>query len=194
MDASGNLYVAAAGLGETASPAVYLLNPATPATILTVATGYPYGGSTWQLVDPAGLAVDAMNNVFVADLATDVIVQCSPGSTADTWTATLVAGQPYAPGYADDTPGAQASFNSPTALALDPTYGLILVADSGNNVIRAISRTSPFPVSTVVGTAGLYGTLPGLLPATLYDPIGVAYNPRTGNLVITVPDAVLQTQ
>jgi hypothetical protein len=79
-------------------------------------------------------------------------------------------------------------------LALDAETGILFVADTGNSVIRAIAPTAGADVYAVVGTPGLVGTLPGPLAATLFNPLGVAVNPVSRNLVITVPDAVLQTQ
>jgi hypothetical protein len=79
-------------------------------------------------------------------------------------------------------------------VALDPVTGYLLVADAGNNAVRAIAPTAGAPVSTAVGSQTWWGNAPGTLPATHYAPMGVAVNPLTRSLVITVPDAVFQAE
>jgi DNA-binding beta-propeller fold protein YncE len=46
-------------------------------------------------------------------------------------------------------------------------------------------------VTTVVGVAGAAGTLPGTLPAGLAYPLGVAVDPVTGHLLVSLRDAIL---
>jgi sugar lactone lactonase YvrE len=61
-----------------------------------------------------------------------------------------VAGASFSPGYMDG-PGAQAQFNEPTAIVLDP-QGNILVADRGNGLLRKVAPDGT--VSTVPVTGG----------------------------------------
>lgn len=111
----------------------------------------------------------------------------------------LYAGTPETPGDVDG-PGLQAQFNFPRDLQMTPE-GILFVADSDNNKIRAID-TATGEVSTYVGTGNptCAGDGPQYIPRTcpeqatggdgsdrldvdLYRPFGVALD-LDGNLVI----------
>ena len=57
--------------------------------------------------------------------------------------------------------------------------------------IRKISTSGV--VTTIMGVAALAsaGNFPGALPASILYPAGVAIDSSTGNLYITIPDAVM---
>jgi sugar lactone lactonase YvrE len=98
-----------------------------------------------RFTDPLGLAVDSTSgDVYVADTGNNCIRLIS-GSTG---AITTVAGT-VLPNYKDGV-GVAASFKSPSGLMLDGTT--LYVADTGNNVIRAIDLTSN-TVTTLAGTA-----------------------------------------
>lgn len=100
-----------------------------------------------QFSDPYGLARDADGNLFVADGGdANSIRRISPQGLVTTLAGTGVAGD-------KDGPSAQAQFNGPLAVAVDP-QGRIYVADSYNDRIRVIS-----PEGQVTTLAG--GSLPG---------------------------------
>jgi DNA-binding beta-propeller fold protein YncE len=146
---------------------------------------------------PIGLAVDAGGTVYVADGPGEVIVKFTPappGPGQPTWNGSLLAGVPNVDGWTDSPAGASAKFWFPAGLALDPVSGYLFVADLHNDAVRAIAPTAGAPVTTVVGTKGWWGSVAGLLQASLTAPMGVAVNPLTRSLVITVPDAVFQTE
>jgi sugar lactone lactonase YvrE len=189
LDTAGNLYVATTDL-----VAMIPMTSSTQAgAMVTVGTSYAYPSGVAQLSLPTGLAVDRGGVVYVADTFNHTIVAftpVTPNGGTPTWTGALLAGMFGTPGFADNAAGASASFNTPTGLAQDGS-GNLYVADSGNNAIRKIVINGA-AVSTAVGNADFWGTVPGPLPATLYNPMGVAVNPVTGTLVLTVPDAVLQ--
>jgi ABC-type branched-subunit amino acid transport system substrate-binding protein/sugar lactone lactonase YvrE len=99
---------------------------------------------------PRGLMVDLAGNVYVADTFNHCIRVIRPaGSDASSTeeTVTTLAGDGEA-GYRDG-PAAQAQFDRPTGVALG-VGGIVYVADSGNNRIRAISPDGT--VSTVAGS------------------------------------------
>jgi DNA-binding beta-propeller fold protein YncE len=81
---------------------------------------------------PLGIAIDAADNLYVADAGADMISKISPDGAI-----TTLAGRPGTPGRADGV-GAEARFNRPRALALDPA-GAIWVADAGNQALRKIA-------------------------------------------------------
>jgi DNA-binding beta-propeller fold protein YncE len=89
-----------------------------------------------------------------------------------------------------DGAGTAARFNWPHGVAVDGA-GNVFVADTGNNAIRKITASGV--VTTIVGVAAPVsaGNFPGPLPASILSPDGVAIDPSTGKLYITLPDAVM---
>jgi len=95
---------------------------------------------------PAGMVVDSAGDLLVADTRSHTIRKITPEAEVST-----LAGAEGVPGSADGV-GAEARFNLPAALALDPDTGNVYVADSGNNEIRVV--TPGGAVSTLAGPAG----------------------------------------
>ena len=130
IDTAGNIIVA-----DTGANMIRRISPT--GTVTTLA-----GDGTAALRDgaaaqarfngPIGVAVDGKGNVYVADSYNDRIRLITPAGQV----RTLAGGD--APGFADGT-GAAATFDTPTALALD-RHGALLVADSGNHAIRRVDR------------------------------------------------------
>jgi DNA-binding beta-propeller fold protein YncE len=141
-------------------------------------------GSAARFNGPQGVAVDGAGNVFVADTNNNTIRKVTPAGVV-----TTLAGTAGLSGSADGT-GAAARFNGPSGVAVD-VAGNVFVADQNNNAIRKISTSGV--VTTIVGVAAPLsaGNLPGPLPASILSPSGVAIDPSTGKLYITLPDAVM---
>jgi len=89
-----------------------------------------------------------------------------------------------------DGTAAVATFNHPQDLVVDPA-GNVFVANTSNSTIRKISPAGM--VSTVMGVAGGYMNLAGGSQAMLAFPTGIALDPTSGKLFITVQDAVLKS-
>lgn len=126
-----------------------------------------------RFADPFGIAVDGEGNVYVADAGdSNRIRKVLPEGIV----STLAGGRE---GFADGA-GAQAAFNTPSAIALDGD-GNLFVADTGNNRIRKI--TPEGIVSTVAGegTAGYADGAAG--EAQFNAPVGVAVDER-GNVYV----------
>jgi sugar lactone lactonase YvrE len=98
---------------------------------------------------PAGVAIDASGNVYVADTGNSTIRKIAPGGAVTTLAG--VAGQT---GSSDGT-GAAATFNQPQGVAVDSS-GNVYVADTNNDTIRKI--TSGGTVTTLAGSAGQTGS------------------------------------
>ena len=128
-----------------------------------------------------GGALDSAGNLYVADPHNHRIRKVSPAGLVST-----VAGQVGTPGYSDG-PAAQAKFWFPVDVKIDGQDNLY-VADRNNAVVRKISVSGV--VSTVVGTAGKYGFVPGTLPGVIPPPEGIAV--KGAVLFITTRNGVLR--
>ena len=142
--------------------------------------------SSAQLTGPAGLALDANGNLFIADSMNNRIRRVD----VNTHIITTVAGSedPFIGGYSGDGGLATlARLNQPLEVAVD-TNGNLFISDSGNNVIRRVDAQTQF-ISTYAGN-GLPGT-PGTANgdggpaknAQLNAPVGLAID-GSGNLYI----------
>ena len=148
-DASGNIYIAdtyncivrkvAAGTGDIS----------TIAGNGNADCGYAGDGglaTSAQLNAPQKAVADSSGNVYIADLQNCIIRRVS-ASTGDIST---FAGTPQSCGYSGDGgPATSAQLYYPSGLALDRS-GNLHIADSVNNVIRAVMAASG-KITTVAG-------------------------------------------
>ena len=150
-------------------------------TVTTLA-GCP---NTWGFTDgtgsgalfnaPAGVAVDASGNLFVADTLNHTIRKVTSGGVV-----TTLVGIPSQYGSADGT-GAGAQFNFPGALSVDAA-GNVYVADTYNHTLRML--TSGGVVTTLSGSAGTIGYGDGTASGGLFNfPSGVAVD-SSGNVYV----------
>ncbi len=140
VDASGNLYVS----DQNNSLVRKITSPAVVTTLAGSSNGYADGtGAAAKFFGPAGVAVDASGNIYVADGVNNRIRKITSGGVV----TTLAGGTQ---GYLDGT-GTAAQFFSPTGIAVDAS-GNVYVADTYNQRIRKIS------------TAGVATTLAGSGP------------------------------
>jgi sugar lactone lactonase YvrE len=161
VDADGNVDIADAGNNRIrrVSPDGTIVTIAGTGTAGFAGDNGPAVGA--QLSFPAGLAVDAAGDLFVADAANNRIRRLSPDGTIVTIAGTGTAG------FAGDSgPAVDAELNFPTGLAVDSAGGL-LVADQENNRIRRID-----PNGTILTIAGNGD------PTQLSEPTDVAVNPQ----------------
>lgn len=129
VDASGNVYVADGGAA---------VRKITAAGVVTTLAGNYAGsglvdgtGSAARFSGLTGVAVDAAQNVYVADTDNNAIRVVTPAGAVTTLAGNVTAG------FVDGT-GTAASFNTPLAVAVDGS-GNVYVADSGNHAIRKIA-------------------------------------------------------
>jgi DNA-binding beta-propeller fold protein YncE len=117
-------------------------------------------------VGPDALAVGADGSIYVADSYANTLRVLRDGVVS------LLAGADQLPGYADGA-GAQARFNHPVGIAVDPRSGDLLVADAYNHTIRRVGRDGL--VSTVAGTPGINEHRDGPVRHALFNtPVGIA--------------------
>ncbi len=105
--------------------------------------GYQDGKKTKaQFNHPTGLALDADNNLYVADTINHVIRKITPEGNVST-----VAGKYFSNGGYLNGTVKEARFNEPSAIVFDE-LGNLYVSDSGNHIIRYVSENE---VSTFAG-------------------------------------------
>ena len=149
----------------TAMPRVRAITP--DGRVVDVAGGTPGfrdgPGSTARFATISGIAIDSAGNLHVADTGNNAIRRITPDGQVST-----IAGDGVA-GYRDGS-AAQARFNGPAGVALDPA-GRIIVADTYNDRIRRIG-----PDGTVTTLAATSAAETNGDPATsvLDTPSGVA--------------------
>lgn len=153
-----------------------------------------YGGWTdgsnasAQFHGPAGVAVDGQGNLYVADQISCTLRKITAVGT--NWVVSTIAGSanPVNQNRVQNGTNAQALFNWPTGIAVDPS-GNLFVADQLNNAIRKvtpITGTTNWVVTTIAGQGpGANGTgfADGTNSAALFDQAGVAVDAHSNVFV-----------
>ena len=173
-DSTGNVYV-----GDTGNNIIRKITPAGVVTTLAGTAGTTGStdatGAAASFNFPQGVATDSAGNVYVADTLNNTIRKITPAGVVSTLAGTAGTGS------ADGT-GPAASFNSPVGVATD-NAGNVYVADANNSTIRKITPAGV--VSTLAGTAGVFGSANGIGGAASFNsPVGVATD-STGNVYVT---------
>ncbi len=123
-----------------------------------------------------GLAIDASDNLYLADWGNHTIRRITPAGVV-----TTLAGTPGVAGSADGT-GAAARFNLPSGLAVDAA-GNVYVSDQANHTIRRITPAGV--TTTIAGQAGTTGSADGTgAAARLSSPAWLTISP-SGDLFVT---------
>lgn len=133
VDAQGNIYVADFG-----NNCIRKITPS--GTISTIAgnntSGFSGDGgaaTAAQLNNPAGIAIDAQGNIYIADAGNNRIRKIAAGNI------TTIAGNGKTAFSGNYVPAATASLNNPSGVAIDAS-GNLYIAETGNNRIRKISK------------------------------------------------------
>jgi sugar lactone lactonase YvrE len=174
-DAAGNFYVA-----DSQNNRIRRVDGKTGLISTVVGTGIPgYSGDGAPAIDaminvPAGLVLDGAGNLYFADTGNHIVRRID----AVTGVITTVAGTPGVQGYSGDGGVATAAeLTFPEGVALDEA-GDLLIADTGNNVIREVEATTAGfgNIRTMAGTgvAGFNGDGHAATSAQLNSPWNVA--------------------
>jgi uncharacterized protein (TIGR03437 family) len=178
VDSAGNLYIADYGNSRIRKVSV-------SGVITTVAGNGMFrfsgdGGpaTAAQLWNPAGVAVDASGNLFIADSINNRIRKVSASGLIST-----VAGNGNYGFSGDGGPATAASLRDPQSVAVDGS-GNLLIADVTNDRIRMVSASTGV-ITTVAGNGGygLAGDGGSATSASLNSPYSVAVD-VSGNLFI----------
>lgn len=173
VDPAGNLFVA-----DTLNHSIRRIAPDGVVTTLAGngTAGYADGaGSLARFDRPRGIARNAQGTLFVADERNHVVRAISPSGVVST-----VAGQAGTSAFADGAANA-ARFSFPGDVAVD-AQGAVLVADSGNYVLRRIANGA---VTTVAGVAGSRGTADGASAQARFSALGGVAADAAGNAFVT---------
>jgi len=128
MDASGRIFIA-----DRTNHAIRMIADGYVYTFAGGEAGYRNGqGSDVMFYYPTALAMDRRGNLFIADTGNNAIRRIAPNGHV-----TTVAGVAGEYGFRDGIAG-QALFNQPMGIAVR-FDGVIIVADSGNHLIRTIT-------------------------------------------------------
>ena len=134
-------------------------------------------GAAARFYQPSGVAVIPSSDVIVvADEGNNRIRLVTPLGVV-----TTLAGSGSA-AFAEGT-GTAASFWSPLGVAVIPSSGLVVVADTGNHRIRLVT---PLGVVTTLAVSSSITSADGIgAAASFFSPIGVAVNPSNSIFVVT---------
>ena len=178
VDSGGNLFIA-----DTQNHRIEML--ATSGTISTVAgtgsSGFSGDGGpalSAELSYPSAVAVDADENIYIADTGNNRVRLVTPDGNIATIAGTGVAA------YNGDTgPALEVALFNPGGLAVD-SQGDVWVADTGNNRVRMLAASqavvTPPPQLTPVTLANSASLLPGpLAPGEIFSIFGSGIGPQT---------------
>ncbi len=140
LDAAGNLYIA-----DQTNNVIRIVSNGVIGTFAGNGTA-TFGGdngpaTSAQLNAPSGIALDSASNLIIADTNNNVIRRVSGGII------TTLAGNGSANYSGDNGPATAAALNAPLGVSTN-TLGQIFVADSGNNLIRAMDPPCNFALTT----------------------------------------------
>jgi sugar lactone lactonase YvrE len=171
---TGVLYVA-----DTDNSTIRQVSPAGAVTTLAGSAGLVGSadgpGTSARFNRPGGIALGSGGSLYVADTVSGTVRKVAPDGTVST-----LAGLAGQIGSADGL-GSAASFNAPTALAVDAA-GNVYVADTGNHTIRMVTPAGL--VSTLAGSPGQQGSQDGIGTAAGFNgPTGLALD-AVGNLYV----------
>ncbi|GAA4358079.1 hypothetical protein GCM10023165_52680 [Variovorax defluvii] len=189
VDAGGNLYLADGGNN--------MIRKISPAGVVGTVAGSPTAGyadatgAAARFSGPAGVAVDAGGNIYVADYGNNMIRKISPAGEVSTWAGST------SPGLVDGI-GTNARFNRPWSLDID-AGGNLYVLDGGNNVIRKIT---PAGMVTTLAGSGTQGSTDGQGTAASFGPPSSLRVGPDGNIYVAdgnhlirkiTPDGIVTT-
>ena len=152
-------------------------------TASTVGSTGDYGAATSAyLKAPRGIALDSLNNLYIADTGNNLIRMVN----AVTNIITTVAGAIVTSGYGGDFDfgtTTSAAFNFPYGIVHDPWLNCFYITDSSNNRIRVLTSNGMLYTVAGSGVGGSSGDSGPPLVARLNNPLAVTVD-TNGNVYI----------
>lgn len=163
IDSKGNLYVT-----DQANNMIRKVSVSGNVSTLAgnLIAGHANGkGSAASFDNPFGIAIDASDNIFVADFGNNLIRKITPDGVVTTWAGSGQIGF-------DDGVGTNATFNGVTGLAFDHS-GNLYVSDNHNLIRKITPDRKVTTISGIVQNAGP-GFADGIgLNANFHFPYGI---------------------
>jgi uncharacterized protein (TIGR03437 family) len=168
VDKGGNVYIADSGNN--------VIREVSGGNINTVV-----GGNAGQFLnDPESVLVDSFGNLYISEQSGYRISKYSNGNL------TVLAGNGNIGFSGDNGPGADASLDEPTGIALD-SQGYLYICDTINGRIRKLSPNGIITTIAGLGNPGYYGDGGFATQALLFFPRGIVVDP-SGNVYIADTD------
>ena len=146
LDSSGNVYI-----GDSANCRIRKITVSTGIITTIAGTGTAsYSGdngaaTSATLLNPCGVTVDSIGNVYIADEYNN----CIRKVTVSTGIISTIAGTGTSSYSGDNSAATAATLNGPFGVAFDPSSGNIYIADSFNNAVRKVTVLTVFVVTVV---------------------------------------------
>ncbi|HKW31169.1 MAG TPA: hypothetical protein VJT54_17725 [Verrucomicrobiae bacterium] len=171
VDINGNLYVA-----DEFNDTIRKITPVGTNWMVSTLAGQVTNaglidavGTNAQFATPTGVAVDNAGNVYVADVANDVIRQITPAGLVST-----IAGQPHHPGSSDGTNNG-AQFYMPFDITMDAATNLYVTDGVNETVRKLVPSGTNWVVTTIAGQVLVSGSNDGTgTNAQFNGPAGIA--------------------
>ena len=179
LDSAQHLYIA-----DKANNRIRMVSGATGIITTVAGNGVAaYSGdggpaTSASLNQPAGTAVDAAGNLYIADSSNQRIREVAAG----TGIITTIAGNGTAGDSGDGGPAISAELQNPTGMVFD-SAGNLYFADEGNQRVRELSTTGVITTYAGDGTAGYSGDGGPAIDAELNGPTRLAID-SANNLYI----------
>ncbi len=177
VDAIGNVFIS-----DTRNSVIRKVDTAGVITTIAGNTTPGFAGdggaaTAAELNRPAGLAIDASNNLYIADARNNRVRIINTSGVINTLAGTGTAG------YTGDGGAATAAtMSEPSAVAIR-SNGNILITDSRNNALRSINSSGTIATLAGTGTAGYAGDGGAATAALITSPSAV-YADGAGNIYL----------
>eukprot|EP00798_Chlamydomonas_sp_ICE-L_P027716 gene27716-7361_t len=182
------------GIYVSAQSCILLLDPATFEEVevlgsCAVAGSRNGAGADALFDDIGGIALDSVQGLlYVSETETHCIRVVNSAFEVQAFAGACGANNNGSAGGSRP----EASFSSPRGIAVDPSQGAVLVADTGNHCIRRIAPQGS--VITLAGECGSEGSEDGLsTKARFSKPHAVAVDPSTGLIYVSQMDGCIRT-
>jgi sugar lactone lactonase YvrE len=165
---NGTVYVSNTGANQVSKIASGTTTPIAGALEYSGEKGDGGQASASYVSHPTGTAEDSKGDIFIADTSDDVIREITPDGVIRRFAGNGTEGSKLAPGNA-----AESELDQPQAVAVT-SDGDVLIADTGNNRVLAVTPSGKIGVVAGDGIAGYKGDGGRAAVAELNQPAGLA--------------------